>query len=122
MNELAEVLPFARCVAVPGTSRQFMGVINVRGELRAVLDLGHVLVSSDRGIGEKGFVLMLRRTGKEIGLKVDHIEDLREIRPEELTLSTQGNYGKGLISGALVLVSVDAVLGKIFTKEELLKV
>ncbi len=118
MSELAEVLPLARCVPVPGASREFLGVINLRGELRAVLDLGHVLAPSDTGNGENGFVLMLRRPGKEIGLKVDHIEELRQIRPEELTLSSQGNYGKGLVSGTVMLLSVDRVLEAAFSKEE----
>src|SRR5579864_6064282 len=56
MSELAEVLPLTRCVPVPGASREFLGVINLRGELRAVLDLGHVLAPADTGNGESGFV------------------------------------------------------------------
>jgi purine-binding chemotaxis protein CheW len=119
MKELAEVLPFARCVPVPGAPRQFLGVMNVRGELRSVLDLGHLLAPSNRENREAGFVLMLRRTGKEIGLKVDRIEELREIRPENLTESIPGSFGKGLVSGALMLLSVDAVLEAVLIKEEL---
>ncbi len=118
MNELAEVLQFSRCVPVPGASRQFLGVINLRGELRAVLDLGYVLAPSDNRSSENGFVLILRRPGKEIGLKVDHIEDLRQIQLEELTLSVQRTYGKGLVSGGLMLLNVDAVLTTAFSKEE----
>jgi purine-binding chemotaxis protein CheW len=121
MKELAEVLPFVRCVPVPGGSRLFSGVINLRGELRAVLDLGKLLTPSDSGNSETGFVLMLRRPGKEIGLKVDHIEEIREIRPEELMSPPQGTYGKGLVSGTLTLLSVDAVLKAVFSKEELRK-
>jgi purine-binding chemotaxis protein CheW len=118
MKELAEVLQFARCVPVPGASRQFLGVINLRGELRAVMDLRHLLAPSDGGNSGTGVVLMLRRPGKEIGLKVDRIEDLREIRSEELTPSTEGNYGKGLVSGTVTLLNVDAVLKEAFSKEE----
>jgi chemotaxis signal transduction protein len=64
---------------------------------------------------------MLPRPGKEIGLRVDHIEEIREIRPEELTSSPQGTYGKGMVSGTLTLLSVDAVLEAVFSKEELRK-
>jgi purine-binding chemotaxis protein CheW len=116
IKELAEVLPFARCVPVPGASRQFLGVINLRGELRAVLDLRNLLAPSDGGNGAAGFVLMLRHPGKEIGLKVDHIEELREIRQEDLMPPPHETYGKGLVSGTLLLLSVDAVLGA-FLKE-----
>jgi purine-binding chemotaxis protein CheW len=118
LHELAEVLPFRRCVPVPGASRQFLGVINLRGELRSVLNLGILLTPSEGGNGEAGFVLMLRRPGKEIGLKVDRIEELREIQQEELMPPPQGSYGLGLVSGALTLLNVDRVLQDALLKEE----
>jgi purine-binding chemotaxis protein CheW len=118
IKELAEVLPFARCEPVPGASRRFLGVMNLRGELRAVLDLEHLLAPSNSRNDETGFVLMLRRSGKEIGLKVDHIEELREIRQEDLAPPPQGSYGKGLVGGSLTLLSVDAVLAAVFSREE----
>ena len=43
LKELAEVLPFTGCAQVPGGSPQFLGVINLRGELRPVIDLAWVL-------------------------------------------------------------------------------
>jgi len=61
---------------------------------------------------------MLRRPGREIGLKVDAIEELREIRPEELSAPAQGRYVKGIASGALMLLNVEAVLAAVFSKEE----
>ncbi len=39
---------------------------------------------------------MLRHPGREIGLKVDRIEELREIRPKELSVASQGNYAPRL--------------------------
>jgi chemotaxis signal transduction protein len=118
LHEVAEVLPFAHCTPAPGSPPQFRGVINLRGELRAVLDLGTLMALPENGARDTGFVLMLRRQGREIGLKVDSIEELREIRPEELSIPAQGNYVKGIASGALMLLSVDAVLAAIFSKEE----
>jgi purine-binding chemotaxis protein CheW len=119
LQELAEVLPLPRRTRVPGASPEFWGVIHVRGELRIVVDLGRLLAPSECAGGESGFVLMLRRPGREIGLKVDRIADLCEIRPEELdTPVHQGNYLKGIASGTLALLSVDAVLSQVFSKEE----
>jgi purine-binding chemotaxis protein CheW len=126
LKELAEVLPFAGCAPVPG-SPQFLGAINLRGELRAVVDLGRLLLSSAGENSDAGFVLILRnqnsRPGghgvgaQEIGVKVDDIQELREIQPEELTLPAQGNYGKGLVCGTLLLLDVDALLAEVFSKE-----
>ena len=118
LKELAEVIPFAHCTPVPGASTQFLGVINVRGELRAVLDLCRLFGLSESTAKDSGFALVLRSQGHDIALKVDQIEELREIRPEMLTLPAQGKYSKGFTSGALTLLSVDAVLAEVFSKEE----
>jgi len=118
VRDVAETLPFARCTPVPGSPPQFLGMINLRGELRAVLNLGRLLGLPENGQKDSGFVLILRRQGREIGLKVDLIEDLSAIRPEELSAFGQSDYVKGIASGALMLLSVDAVLAEVFSKEE----
>jgi len=118
MRELAEVVPFVRCVPVPGGSRQFLGVIHLRGELRGVLDLQNLVGAGGGRQSETGFVLLLRRPGREIGLKVDQIEELRQIRPEDLRSGPQGEFGKRLGSGTLVLLSVDAVMEAAFSTKE----
>jgi purine-binding chemotaxis protein CheW len=123
LKDLAEVLPFAQCAAVPGSPPEFPGIINLRDELRAILDLGRLLGLSENSFPENadkdsGFVLMLRRQGREIGLKVDFIEDLQQIRPEDLSLPIEGKYAKGLTSGTLILLNVDAVLAAVFSKDE----
>src|ERR1700722_7973979 len=76
LKEVAEIVSFAGCTPVPGPQTKFLGVINLRGDLRAVLDLGSLLALSESGDQHSGFVLILRRQGWEIGLKIDHIEDL----------------------------------------------
>jgi len=118
LEEVSEALPFVRCARPPRSPPQFRGVINRRGELRAVLDLAALLSIPEDGERDSGFVLMLRRPGREIGLKVDSIEELREIRPEELSVPAQGTYVKGMASGALMMLDVEAVLAAVFSKEE----
>ena len=117
-KELAEVLPFHRCAQVPGGSQQFLGVINLRGEIRAVLNLRNLIAHSDGGNAEPGFVLMLRRPGKGIGLKVDGVEGIQEIAQADVKPPPRGSFSQGLVSGTLVLLSVDAVLEAAFSKEE----
>ena len=118
LQEVSEALPFARCSRPPGSPPQFRGVMSLRGEIRAVLDLATLLQLPENGDRDSGFVLMLRRPGREIGLKVDAIEELREIRPEELSVPAQGNFVKAIASGALMLIDVEAVLTAAFSKDE----
>jgi chemotaxis signal transduction protein len=104
LSELAEVRPFEGCTPVPGSSPNFLGVINLRGELRPVVDLGLVLSGSHST--DTGFVLILHR---QVGLKVDEIADLREIRPEEFPVASHGKYIRGLAPGPVMLLDVEAV-------------
>jgi chemotaxis signal transduction protein len=103
---------------VPGSPPQFLGVISLRGELRAVLDLGRLLGLAKSEDKEPGFVLVLRHQGRQIGLKVDSIEELRKIRPEEVSVSGHGRYMKGIAPGMLMLLNAEAVLAEVFSKEE----
>lgn len=118
LKDLAETLPFAGCAAPPGARPQVLGVISVRGELQAVLDLGRLLTGSSGPPTDSGFVLMLRRRGREIGLKVEHIDELREIRLEDLTPPAQGNYVRGIAPGAVMLLDLEKVLASVFSKQE----
>jgi purine-binding chemotaxis protein CheW len=120
LGEVAEILPYAHCTPIPGGPPHFLGVINLRGDLRPVLDLGSLLTVSENGNPDSGFVLMLRRPGQEIGLKVDRIEELRDILPEDSCVVPHGRYVKGVAAGTLMLLSVDAVLGEVFLKQGVL--
>lgn len=119
LTKLAEVLPFKQCTPVPGAPPRLLGVINLRGELHGILDLSRLLAIPSSERADSGFILVLRHSDRRVGLRVDSIEDLNEVRPEELTVSTSGNYVKGLASGTLPLLDADKLLGDVFSKEEL---
>jgi purine-binding chemotaxis protein CheW len=117
LQELAEVLPFHGCTQVPGGSLEFLGVISLRGELRPVVDLARVLSgrAPTQSGSDSGAVLVLRRP---IAMKVDEIEELREIRSEELARSVQGQYLQALASGTLGLLDVETMLSAVFSPKE----
>jgi purine-binding chemotaxis protein CheW len=125
IKTVIEALRLERCTPVPGSPPVFAGVIGLRGELRTVLDLARLLASSARAPEHREstdtdscFVILLRWQGQEIGLKVDRIEELREIRPEELSLPAEGKFVTGLAPGMLMLLSVDAVLAEVLSHRE----
>ena len=123
LSELAEAAELSRYTPVPGSPPAFPGVVNLRGEIRAVLDLGRLLglsqsvEPSDRAEKAAGFILVLRRGG-QICLRVDAIEELGEIRPEHLTPALHGKYAKGLTRSTVPVLSVDAVLAETISKED----
>jgi purine-binding chemotaxis protein CheW len=115
--EVAEAIPLERCAPVPGSLPVFVGVINLRGELRAVVDLARLRALSGASNGDAGFVLVLRQQGQTIGFKVDRIEEFREIVRGKLSSLAEGKYVTGVAPGMLMLLSVDAVLEDISLKE-----
>lgn len=113
LAELAEVTAFNGCTQVPGSSPRIMGVINLRGELRPVINLAHVLAGGVPSAG--GSLLILRR---QIALKVDSVEHLREIRSDELTPRASGRFVQGMLSGTLSLLSGEAMLAALFSASD----
>jgi purine-binding chemotaxis protein CheW len=105
LNELVEVLPFLGCIAVPGGNPQFLGVINRRGEILPVIDLARVLNGS--ASTDPGAVLVLRR---QVGLKVDRAEELRDIGDSEVAPRAEGRFCRALSPGTMALLDVEALL------------
>lgn len=119
--ELLEVLPLRNCTPVPGAAAEFLGIINLRGELRPVVDLGRMILSAENAATGSGFVLMLRGPGREIGLRVDRVEDLVEIKGQHANAAAYGKYTKKVVGEARLLLDIERVLAEIFcTKESLI--
>ncbi len=112
LTALAEVAPFAGCTPLPGASPEALGVVNARGEVRPVVDLAR-LIGLPEG-GASGHVLFLRREGA--GLRVGRVEEVRQVRPEELTAPGEGGVDlpircvKGLVPKTLILLDIEAIL------------
>lgn len=113
LRDLAEVLPFEHCTPVPGSLPEFRGVINLRGEIRPVVDLARLL--SGTASPDSGAILILRR---QTALKVDAVEELSEIRSDEMTPHSQGQYVRAVLPGAVALLDVEAVLPAVSSRKE----
>src|SRR6202035_4025013 len=97
-SDVAEVLPPVRPTPVPGAAEVFAGVINVHGEIRPVVDLRQALgmqapQAENLRDGPPARVILLRRNGREMGLQIDSVEQIRWIASADL--QTGGNGGSG---------------------------
>lgn len=117
LSELAEVLPYRGCTAVPGALPALIGVINVRGEIRSVVDLRRILELQPGEDTATGYVLMVRQQGRTIGFKVDTIDQVRQIDPAQLVSATDGaapipgsRFVKALTADTVILIDTSAAL------------
>jgi len=122
LADVAEVLPPVRVTPVPGAEAVFAGVINVHGEIRPVLNLRHWLgmeALPDHPPGETLMrVILLRKDGREMGLQVDSVEQIRWIAPGDLQPAGVGGaassvHFKGSTRDLLALLSTEALFAEL---------
>ena len=78
LSGVAEVTARAKIAAAPGTRAHIAGLVQVRGDIRVVVDLG-ILLGLPGAASDGDTVLFLRRNGGYLGLQVTEVEDIRLI-------------------------------------------
>jgi purine-binding chemotaxis protein CheW len=115
LADVAEVLEPVHCTPVPGAPPTIAGVINVHGEIRPVLDLARVLGIEVTAGGGLARVILLRRQGREMGLKVDRVQQTRWIASAELRPADSGHadlsarFLRAVTGDTLMLLSTEAL-------------
>lgn len=115
INDLAEVLPPTKCTPVPRAAAEVEGVINLRGELRSVIDLRRLLSLPPATDESASCILMLRNAGDEVGLKVGRVEKVQIIGYDQLVAPDGGgadgasSYVKGLSPDKVIVLNPPAL-------------
>jgi purine-binding chemotaxis protein CheW len=116
LADVAEVLPAMRATPVPGVAVVFSGVINVHGEIRPVLDLRRFL---GMGAVQDGLtrLILLCRDGRQMGLEIDTVEQIRWIEPSELqaggTAAAASAHIKRSTRDLLMLLSTETLFAEL---------
>jgi len=121
LADVAEVLPALLCTPVPCTPPAIVGVINVHGEIRPVMDLKLLLgIRNNSSVpGLPSPVVLLRRDGRVMGLQVDRVEQIRTLTSGELRSGGEesSRYLKGLTLDTLMLLSTGALFSELLKDE-----
>jgi chemotaxis signal transduction protein len=120
LPDVIEVLPPVRITPVPGAAAVFAGVINVHGEIRPVIDLRRLLGMEAVRDGDLARVILLRREGREMGLQIETVEQIRWIGTGEMQAAGNGDRGsshyiKGSTNDLLMLLNTQALFGELQT-------
>jgi chemotaxis signal transduction protein len=78
LSDVGEVVAEAKIAMAPGTSSHIAGLIQVRGDVRVVVDI-QVLLGLPAVRSDLNTVLFLRRDDRYLGLQVSEVEDIRTI-------------------------------------------
>jgi chemotaxis signal transduction protein len=118
LADVLEVLAPVRPTPVPGGAIAIAGVINVHGEIRPVLDLRRVLGLDTILDANPPRMILLRKSGREIGVQIDSIEQIRRIDLEELEprASDDASLSRHIEASTkdlLMLLSTDALFAEL---------
>lgn len=91
IGDAQEILPLRPASRLPGAPPYVRGLINVRGTIVTLLDVGARLVPG-RAPVESGSILLIRYRERLVGLAVEEVVDVREL---EIDTSAAGPAGAG---------------------------
>lgn len=113
-----EIIPLRRMTRVPGAPAYVRGLINMRGTIVTVLDLGMRLDPSSAPIVE-GSILLLRHRDRLVGVVVEEVIDLRTLEIEDGDAAQRGGGGtivRGMATlddAPVVVLDLDALIKQV---------
>jgi purine-binding chemotaxis protein CheW len=116
LSYLSEVMPLSAWTPVPGQPQYLLGVTNLRGEIRPVLDLHSLFGLEAPAAAARCWVVFVKNGRSEVGLRVDALENIRAIDTAGLTNpQTSGNglpqrFIKGIGADTLILLDIPQIL------------
>lgn len=116
MADLSEVMVLGRWTPVPGQPPYLLGVTNLRGEIRPVLDLHSLLELAPPSPEARSWVVFLKTGGSEVGLRVDGLDRVVHLayaaltRPQEAGNGLPQRFISGIAPDALILLDTAQLL------------
>ena len=115
IEAVREIIPYRRATRLPGAPRYVQGLINLRGTIVTVLDLGARLDGARPPVRDGSIILATHGT-RVVGVAVDEVMDVRAITEEPIAASA-GDLPRGLVrglghlgDGVVVLVDIHALV------------
>ncbi|MEP6730725.1 MAG: chemotaxis protein CheW [bacterium] len=118
IEAVREIIPFRRATRLPGAPPFVQGLINLRGTIVTVLDLGTRLDASRAHVRDGSIILATHGT-RVVGVAVDEVMDVQAITEEPIATS-EGEVSRGLVrglghlnDGVVVLVNIHALVTQV---------
>lgn len=83
VDAVREIIPFRRATRLPGAPHFVVGLINVRGTIVTVLDLGARLDRAPSARGD-GAVILVEHGARLVGAVVDEVLDVQRLPEAEM--------------------------------------
>jgi purine-binding chemotaxis protein CheW len=99
IDAVREIIPFRRATRLPGAPSYVQGLINLRGTIVTVLDLGRRIDPARPPVSDAGGSIILAAHGaRVVGVAVDEVMDVQAIEEEHAEAGVGDGRG-GLVRG-----------------------
>ena len=118
LSTISEIKPLETVTPMPATPPFWLGLVNLRGDLVPLLELGRYLgqpvdaASEERG----GQVVLVRGNDLKIGLRVDEVPEVRVVRLADIgpslveAITDRPNVYAGLAPDLVAVLDIEALL------------
>lgn len=116
-TNVQEIIPPRPSTRLPGAPRFVRGLINIRGTIVTVLDLGVRLDATEEPASD-GSILLVRHRDRVVGLSVDEVADVRllGVERDESAGSSTGGIVRGMASvdnAPVVVLDLDTLIQQV---------
>jgi purine-binding chemotaxis protein CheW len=115
VQDVQEIEPLDKLTPIPGTPAFWTGVVNLRGSMYPVLDIERYLGLPISDGVEDPKVALVSRAGLSVGLLVDEVPEIRQVRSNEIGPpvadgSSKAEVVRGVTPDMLSILDLDALL------------
>lgn len=98
-NKVQGINDIMSITKVPKASPYIKGLINLRGNIIAILDI-NLLLNMGKPLREQNNIIILNLRGEQVGITVDSVDEVLDIE-EELIESLEDNNTRAYIQGVI---------------------
>ena len=121
IDDIREIVPFRQSTRLPGAPSYVSGLINLRGTIVTVLDLGRLLDATRERVGENASIMLVAMPGNArlVGVAVQEVMDVRVVGTSagDVIADSAGNDAvRGLAhvdGGTVILLDIHSLVRQV---------
>ena len=121
IDDIREIVPFRPATRLPGAPSYVSGLINLRGTIVTVLDLGRLLEATRERVAENSSIMLVSTPGNSrlVGIAVEEVMDVRVVGTsvDDVIADSAGNDAvRGLAhvdGGTVILLDIHSLVRQV---------
>jgi purine-binding chemotaxis protein CheW len=121
IDDIREIVPFRQATRLPGAPNYVHGLINLRGTIVTVVDLGVLLEATRERVADEGSIMLVALAGNTrlVGVAVEEVMDVRAVgtaRDDVIAERAGSDAVRGLAhvdGGTVILLDIHSLVRQV---------